>query len=239
MNLTKRTFLATVVSMLFVASAVLAGQGKGGGPKSHPPQTKGPQGGSHGPKTSPATASAASSKGPKTTRTTASATTTTSTKGSAKKTAPTTTTTPSSTTTTNTTPTTTTTLTPVQQKLQRNTNLASKLESRLPKGTDLMAAAEGFRNLGQFVAAVNVSNNLDIPFAQLKTSMVDEKMSLGRAIQAWKPTADATREASLAESQATVLINTTSTTTSTSTTDSKSSSKTKKAGNTGGERHDF
>jgi hypothetical protein len=103
----------------------------------------------------------------------------------------------------------------VQQKLQQNTNLANKLETRLPKGTDLMTAAEGFRNLGQFVAAVNVSNNLGIDFVNLKTSMVDDGLSLGKAIQTWKPTANSTHEASLAESQATVLINTSSTTTTT------------------------
>ena len=123
------------------------------------------------------------------------------------------------------TPTTTTTsttistvpLTPVQQKLQKNTNLAGKLETRLPKGTDPMLAAEGFRNLGQFVAAVNVSNNLEIPFADLKASMVDDGLSLGQSIKKWRPLSDASREASLAESQATVLINTTSTTTNTTT----------------------
>ncbi len=78
----------------------------------------------------------------------------------------------------------TVTLSPVQQKLQKNTNLARKLEGRLPVGTDLLVAAEGFRNLGQFVAAVNVSNNLGIPFAELKGRMVDDGMSLGQAIQA-------------------------------------------------------
>jgi hypothetical protein len=125
-------------------------------------------------------------------------------------------TTPSTTTATASTP----TLTPVQQKLEKNTNLASKLESRLPKGTDLMAAAEGFRNLGQFVSAVNVSNNLDIPFAELKASMVDDKLSLGQSIKKLRPSADAKTEASRAETQATVLINSTTTTTTTSTTTS-------------------
>jgi hypothetical protein len=130
-----------------------------------------------------------------------------------------------------------TTLTPVQQKLQQNTNLASKLETRLPKGTDLMTAAEGFRNLGQFVAAVNVSNNLGIDFVNLKTSMVDDGLSLGQSIQTWKPTANSTREASLAESQATVLINTSSTTTTATTT--TSTAKTKKPKSTsGGGLHD-
>src|SRR6185436_11183855 len=82
---------------------------------------------------------------------------------------------------------TTGTLSPAQQKLQRNTNLAGKLQSRLPAGTDLMAASAGFRNLGQFVAAVNVSNNLGIPFSELKTRMVDRGMSLGQAIQDARP----------------------------------------------------
>ena len=77
-----------------------------------------------------------------------------------------------------------TTLTPVQLKLQKNPNLASKLQSRLPAGTNLTRAASGFRNLGQFVAAVNASHNHGIPFAQLKTRMVDQGMSLGQAMQA-------------------------------------------------------
>jgi hypothetical protein len=148
---------------------------------------------------------------------------------SAKKTEIAKTTTTSGIGTTSTTP----TLTPVQQKLQQNTKLASKLETRLPKGTDLMTAAEGFRNLGQFVAAVNVSNNLGIDFVNLKTSMVDDGLSLGQSIQTWKPTANSTREASIAESQATVIINTSTTTTTTSTAKTK-----KPRSSSGGELHD-
>lgn len=105
----------------------------------------------------------------------------------------------------------TVTLTPVQQKLQRNTNLASKLEGRLPAGTDLMLAAEGFRNLGQFVAAVNVSNNLGLSFTELKMRMVDDGMSLGQAIKDLRPTADTTTEVRRAETDATNLITTTET----------------------------
>lgn len=120
-----------------------------------------------------------------------------------------------STSTTSTTPTTTstststtqpTTLTAVQQKLQKNTNLASKLQSRLPKGTDLMTAADGFRNLGQFVAAVNVSNNLGLDFTQLKMKMVDEKLSLGQSIQSLKPAASGSIEAQRAEYDARGMI---------------------------------
>jgi hypothetical protein len=125
------------------------------------------------------------------------------------------------------------TLTPVQQKLQKNTNLANKLQGRLPAGTDLMTASSGFRNLGQFVAAVNVSNNLGIPFAQLKTRMVDDGMSLGQSIQTLKPTANSTVEAGRAEHDADVEIRATVTTTS-STGTTTTAPTTKKSKKTGG-----
>jgi len=127
----------------------------------------------------------------------------------------------------------------VQQKLQKNTKLASKLQSGLPAGTDLMTAAKGFRNLGQFVAAVNVSNNLGISFTELKTRMVDQHMSLGQSIQDVKPTnvstdtivarAEADADATIRSTQPTTTTNsTTSTTTQTQTqTTSKSKSKSK------------
>jgi hypothetical protein len=80
-------------------------------------------------------------------------------------------------------PRTTTTLTPVQEKLQRNTNLAAKLRSRLPAGTDLMTAAAGFRNLGQFVSTVNASYNHELSFDGLKQRIVYDGMSLGQAMK--------------------------------------------------------
>jgi hypothetical protein len=60
-------------------------------------------------------------------------------------------------------------------QLMQNTQLASKLSSLLPSGTDLQTAASGFKNLGQFVAAVHVSHNLGIPFAQLKCTELATK----------------------------------------------------------------
>ncbi len=121
----------------------------------------------------------------------------------AKSTTSTTTSTSSKTTTGTTTP---TELTPVQQKLKQNTNLAAKVASRLPAGTDLMTAAAGFKNLGQFVAAANVSNNLQISFTELKAKMMTG-MSLGQAIQAVRPlTASPTVEAQRAEYDARGMI---------------------------------
>ena len=109
-------------------------------------------------------------------------------------------------TTTGTSPATTTELTAVQQKLKQNTNLAAKVATRLPQGTDVIGAAAGFKNLGQFVAAANVSHNLQISFTELKAKMM-AGMSLGQAIQAVRPlTASPTVEAQRAEYDARGMI---------------------------------
>lgn len=110
--------------------------------------------------------------------------------------------------------------------LTQNTQLASKLQSLVPTGTDLQTAAASFKNLGQFVAAVHVSHNLKIPFACLASDMTgtaaanfapsgttvscpdgtgDKKMSLGSSIQALDPSVDNTQakqDAKTAMSQA-------------------------------------
>jgi len=140
--------------------------------------------------------------------------------------AATTTTTTSKTTTTKTTTGTTgtVTLSPVQQKLSTHTQLANKLQSRLPAGTNVVTAASGFRNLGQFVAAVNVSHNLGIPFSQLKTDMVTNQMSLGQAIHALRPSANGTHEAERAETEAKTEIDVETRTTSTKVTTTKRTS---------------
>ena len=115
----------------------------------------------------------------------------------------------------------TTTLNAVQQKLQKNTNLASKLRTRLG-GIDLMTAADGkWRNFGQFVSAVNVSYNLKIKFDDLKTKLLTDGMSLGQAIQALRPSVDGSAEATHAETQADDMIRKTTTSTSTKTAQKK------------------
>jgi hypothetical protein len=91
----------------------------------------------------------------------------------------------------------------VSTRLTDNTKLASKLQSLLPAGTNLQTAASGFKNLGQFVAAVHVSHNLGIPFDQLKAKMLGPPSeSLGKAIHDLKPTANAKAETKTAESEA-------------------------------------
>jgi hypothetical protein len=87
--------------------------------------------------------------------------------------------------------------------LSHNSRLSTKLQSLLPPGTDLQQAASGFKNLGQFVAAVHVSHNLGIPFDQLKAKMTGPPPeSLGKAIHDLKPAANAKTESKKANKQA-------------------------------------
>lgn len=71
----------------------------------------------------------------------------------------------------------------------------------------IATAATGFKNQGQFMAALHVSHNLNIPFAQLKAEMTGaDHDSLGQAIHDLKPTANAKAAVKTAEQQAKVDI---------------------------------
>jgi hypothetical protein len=93
-------------------------------------------------------------------------------------------------------------LSPAQQALYRNTILADTLRVRLPQGTDVIAAAGGFRRLELFVATVHASNNLVIPFFELKRRIVNDGMTLGQAIQDIRPKSRYWSEARRAEDDA-------------------------------------
>lgn len=98
-------------------------------------------------------------------------------------------------------------------------NLTSKLQSKglLPAGTDLKTACNGFKNLGQCLAAIHVSHNHDnIAFACLKADMTgtavptgttcpagtgSSKMSLGKSIQTLSPNTDSKEATKTAQKQ--------------------------------------
>lgn len=91
----------------------------------------------------------------------------------------------------------------VSDLLTQNTKLSAKLQSLLPAGTNLQQAASGFKNLGQFVAAVHVSHNLGISFSALKTEMTGpDHDSLGQAIHDLQPAVNAKNESKKATKQA-------------------------------------
>jgi len=93
--------------------------------------------------------------------------------------------------------------TKVDERFQNDPAFATKIKSLLgPNTTDvqLQAAMMGFKNGGQFMAAMHVSHNLGISFDELKAKMTGVStnaagktvttapMSLGKAIQQLKPT---------------------------------------------------
>jgi hypothetical protein len=91
-------------------------------------------------------------------------------------------------------------------RIDSNPELAGRVHAMLPSGMSMTTAAAGFRNEGQFLAALHASQNLGIPFEELKAKMTGSNaMSLGGAIKASKPNMDndeAKEEAKKAERQA-------------------------------------
>lgn len=76
----------------------------------------------------------------------------------------------------------------VPQKIAANAALAARLEPLIPSGMTAATAATGFKNQGQFIAALHVAHNLNIPFAKLKAEMTGaEHDSLGQAIHDLQP----------------------------------------------------
>jgi hypothetical protein len=84
--------------------------------------------------------------------------------------------------------------------LSKTPQLSARLQALLPAGTNLTDAASGFKNLGQFVAAVHVSHNLGISFNDLKNKIISGD-SLGKAIHALDPNVNAKQEAKKADKQ--------------------------------------
>ncbi len=76
----------------------------------------------------------------------------------------------------------------IATKIEANPTVAAKVNALLPKNVSMSDAAAGFKNEGQFISALHVSHNLNIPFDQLKAKMTgSESMSLGAAIKSSRP----------------------------------------------------
>jgi hypothetical protein len=81
----------------------------------------------------------------------------------------------------------------IASNIARNPQQEARLKAMLPAGMTLEQAADGFRNQGQFIAALEASKNQNIAFADLKAKMTgDTPLSLGQAIQELRPETAAT-----------------------------------------------
>jgi len=131
---------------------------------------------------------------------------------------------------------------PLADKIASHPNLAAKIQGKLPAGTTLAQASTGFKNQGQFIAAVNVSNNLGIDFTKLQAAMTGQTtkvdpvtheiistptgvapLSLGQSIQKLRPGVDADAATVKATDQTSVMLQTTTASTASSKTKNKKS----------------
>jgi hypothetical protein len=89
----------------------------------------------------------------------------------------------------------------------RNPQLMQRVVAMLPQGMQLRDAERGFKNHGQFIAALHAAKNLNISFRELQSRMTGRNSrSLGQAIHDLRPginDREAMREAEKAERQAT------------------------------------
>jgi hypothetical protein len=181
-------FVATVTVAAVASSA--SAQGKGAGATKAPHVTAAPKTGgqtSHGPKAGPSTASgksaaatkkpaaaSASHRGDKSGKTGSDSTSSTSTTpGSGSSTTPSTGTTAAA----DATP-----PNPISIKISKNPNQLARLQPQLDAlGLTLEEATDGFRNHGQFIAAMNAAKNRQLDFVALKEAMTVDGLSLGQA----------------------------------------------------------
>ena len=76
----------------------------------------------------------------------------------------------------------------VSTQLANNAALSAQIQPLLPAGSTIATASAGFTNQGEFIAALHVSQNLGIPFNQLKADLTQAHPdSLGQAIHALRP----------------------------------------------------
>src|SRR5690349_18411010 len=103
----------------------------------------------------------------------------------------------------------------IDQQLSKSTQLSDKIQKLT--GMPAQQACDGFKNLGQCVAAAHVSKNLGMSFACMKSDVTGQappsgsncptgtgkkSMSLGKAIQTLDPNANSKTEAKKGAQQA-------------------------------------
>ena len=222
----KFSLLATTAVTVAALSTTTVAQGRGTGKA---PTTKSPSVGATAQGSGPSTHGSSGSKAGNTGQGVTTKTTGTSHGASNKPTKTTSTSTGTSTSSgaTTTTVSTGTTSTPpptfepnaISTKISKNPSQLAKVKTMLPTGMTIEEASTGFRNQGQFIAALNASRNQGLDFVQLKDAMTVDGLSLGQAAkQVRTAPAPLPADAPATGSTTTVSVSTGSTTVSGSTT---------------------
>ena len=80
--------------------------------------------------------------------------------------------------------------------------LQDRVKPLLKRGTDMDLAVAGFNKAEDFAAVAHAANNCDIPFVLLKHRVLNEHMTLAKAIQESRPMVAADVEAGRARAEA-------------------------------------
>lgn len=80
--------------------------------------------------------------------------------------------------------------------------LQDRVKPLLKRGTDMDMAVQGFSKAEDFAAVAHAANNCDIPFVLLKHRVLNEHMTLAKAIQVSRPMIAADVEAGRARAEA-------------------------------------
>jgi hypothetical protein len=71
----------------------------------------------------------------------------------------------------------------ISTRIAGNPQQKARVAAMLPAGMTMEEATAGFRNHGQFMAALNASKNQGVDFAALQTAMTVDGLSLGQAVK--------------------------------------------------------
>jgi hypothetical protein len=71
----------------------------------------------------------------------------------------------------------------IATRIGGNPQQKARVAAMLPAGMTIEEATAGFRNQGQFMAALNASKNQGVDFAALQTAMTVDGLSLGQAVK--------------------------------------------------------
>ena len=74
----------------------------------------------------------------------------------------------------------------VSTKISGNPEQLARIKPMLPEGLTLEQATAGFRNQGQFIAALNAAKNNGVKFVDLQKAMTVDGLSLGQAVKQLK-----------------------------------------------------
>lgn len=89
----------------------------------------------------------------------------------------------------------------INEQFDRDPRLPQRLAKAFPPDTNIYAEADGFKDFVQFIATIQASNNLGIPFHQMKAAVLSG-LPLQDAIKQFRPNVNAAREAQRAEREA-------------------------------------